>query len=103
MPVCLCLLQMLPSQITPFLSNMFMDQSLFEKNDQVSLNKWSSTWTGRLHQLKVRMLLAVQRSSIGVALKKSGNLRPDAGQVMFEVQPLGKGSLVKYYYAGLCM
>lgn len=73
----LLLVQAFPSHISSF-SNTFVDPSLFEKKHQISLNQWSSTWREKFHQLKAKMLLAVEFFSIRITLRKSDILHPDA-------------------------
>lgn len=74
----LFLVEMFPLHITFSLLNMFVDPSLFDKLHQIPLNHWLFTWRARFQHLKVKILLCVECSTIGVVRKKSGILHPDA-------------------------
>lgn len=80
------------------LSNMFLDPLLFEKGRQVLFDRFSSTWRARYHHLRVNMLFAVDCSTVGVTLEKSGDAHPDAGRRMFAARLVGMGSIVGYCY-----
>lgn len=75
--------QMSPSRITQFLSNMFLDPSSLEKGCQLPLVQRLSTCLARSLQLKVEKLLDVECSAVGTTLEKSGTAHPDAGQSVF--------------------
>lgn len=84
-----------------FVSNLYCDPSLFERARQIPLTQWSPIWRARFHGLKAEMLLAVECSAIGVTLKKSSIQHPNAGRGVFAARPIGKGTVVGYYYGSL--
>lgn len=93
--------QMFPSHSTKYLSNMIVDQFLFERGLQIPLNQSSYTCRVRIHQLKAKMLLTMERSAIGVTLKNSDNAYLDAGQSVFVARAVGRGIIVRYCYVSL--
>lgn len=90
-----CHVRVLPSSLKHFLSNMYVDLSLFEKGHHISLNWWSCTWKVRFHELKVEMPLAMECSTTWVTVKKSVILHRGAGGVLFAARPVGNRSNVR--------
>lgn len=90
--------QIFPSHSMPFLLNTFLDPSTLEKGRQSFLNQWSSTWWARLYRPKVKMLLSVQCSVIGMTLKKADTAHSDAGREICAAWLVGNGSIVGYHY-----
>lgn len=97
-PTELCPIQMFPSHIRQFFSNIFVDPTSLANGRQILLNSWSSKWLVRLHQLKVKMLLGAEYRSIEVTLKESDILHPDAVRGVCTAEPVEKGSIVGYHW-----
>lgn len=70
--------RMLPSPLTYFVSNVFVDSSLFERGRHHPFNLRLSMCQTKLYQLNVKMLVAVDCRAVEIALEESDSLHPDA-------------------------
>lgn len=50
-----------PSHVSHSFSNMFLNPSLFKEGRYLPLSQWSSMYRASFHQLKMKMLLALER------------------------------------------
>lgn len=89
------LVQMFPSHMIYFVSNIFVDPSFLERSRQIPSKQKSATCPARLHQLDMERLFAVEHSLTETALKTSGILYPDAAQGVLAARAVRKGSIVR--------
>lgn len=61
-------------------------------------NRRLSTRQEGFQHFKVKTLLAIKFSGVGIVAKKSDMLTPDAGRGLLTVRPMEKNTIVGYFY-----
>lgn len=80
-----------------FIGNVYKGAALLKKRWHIPLLQWSDRWRGRFYSMDVDILLALDASAQGTALKESTLPRTDAGLGLFSSETIRKGGLVRYY------
>lgn len=92
------LLEMFPSQIVHILSIVLVHPFSLKSGRQFPLHPCFPTMPERLCRLKIKRMLTVKCMPVGVATKKSVVSHLFAGQGLFAAGPVGKRTIMGYYY-----
>lgn len=94
-----CSVHMLSIKVAHFISKCLW--ILFKKGRQILLNQWSSTWLVWFHDLNAGILLAVGRCHTVAMFGRSCFAQIYGGWEVLAARPLGRKSIIGYWYGSL--